>query len=602
MSSNTSHSDNQNLPTSETSTPLPELPPLDTDNIESSIEAAIKNANSFNPNTLSTQNQIKVEVSDQNIHQNLLQNLSSPSSLTQINLPGLNLASPNSNLQHPHFNNQQSYIPSPGFNLPTKGPPGNKILPTAICKICGDRASGRHYGVISCEGCKGFFKRSVRRKMEYRCSAPIPNNNCEITITSRNRCQFCRFEKCLNVGIRREFVQNERIRKEDKIKPEIQSQNQNNLDKIQLNNSPNSNSSINLINSNSSQDNLLKLEFGTNQHSPFSLSHNIISSPQINQNYSPYASASQMLINTAKRQKQHQQQQKSQNDAINLLKFLANTSSDSSAPNISNPFNTNTMTGNFDWQQAINEISNNENNACMMSMNTNNDQTSFDSAISNSTNNTYSNSDNVSPVDSNNGRDNNTTGILSLNQSQETEVYEPSFISLKTQDQILSVFYKIIENSKNKSNNQPEIIANSWHIFLILRLINENLLTEIIDEVKSNIEMKQKCSGHVTSTDNFKISNILKKLQRINKKLANTKISIEKFKNLIIENYLCEDHDHDNSDQNSVNSYESLKILNMFTYIDSTEIEYLFFKNILEIGEMKVVVYEILNNTCSLKI
>lgn len=69
------------------------------------------------------------------------------------------------------------------------------------CLVCGDRASGRHYGVLSCDGCRGFFKRSVRRNMRYTCKA---SNRCVVDAARRNQCQACRFSRCLAVKMNRD--------------------------------------------------------------------------------------------------------------------------------------------------------------------------------------------------------------------------------------------------------------------------------------------------------------------------------------------------------------------------------------------------------------
>ncbi|CAB3255443.1 unnamed protein product [Arctia plantaginis] len=77
-----------------------------------------------------------------------------------------------------------------------------------ICMICEDKATGLHYGIITCEGCKGFFKRTVQNRRVYTC---VADGGCEITKAQRNRCQYCRFKKCIEQGMVLQAVREDRM-------------------------------------------------------------------------------------------------------------------------------------------------------------------------------------------------------------------------------------------------------------------------------------------------------------------------------------------------------------------------------------------------------
>ncbi|XP_060743449.1 peroxisome proliferator-activated receptor alpha b isoform X1 [Tachysurus vachellii] len=82
------------------------------------------------------------------------------------------------------------------------------------CRVCADRASGYHYGVHACEGCKGFFRRTIRLKLEYdKCE-----RHCKIQKKNRNKCQYCRFQKCLAVGMSHNAIRFGRMPQSEKLK------------------------------------------------------------------------------------------------------------------------------------------------------------------------------------------------------------------------------------------------------------------------------------------------------------------------------------------------------------------------------------------------
>lgn len=50
---------------------------------------------------------------------------------------------------------------------------------------------------LFCLSHQGFFRRTIRLKLEYdKCE-----RNCKIQKKNRNKCQYCRFHKCLSVGM-----------------------------------------------------------------------------------------------------------------------------------------------------------------------------------------------------------------------------------------------------------------------------------------------------------------------------------------------------------------------------------------------------------------
>ena len=98
----------------------------------------------------------------------------------------------------PHAQPSGSWSRDPASNMePTNRMQEDDEQPM-ICMICEDKATGLHYGIITCEGCKGFFKRTVQNKRVYTC---VADGNCEINKAQRNRCQYCRFQKCLQKGM-----------------------------------------------------------------------------------------------------------------------------------------------------------------------------------------------------------------------------------------------------------------------------------------------------------------------------------------------------------------------------------------------------------------
>lgn len=187
--------------------PMENLPPPDFNNMW--------NPNFQNPALLSNQQNFSLPITEFNAtppHMNLP--------------PDMNFGMPPPSF-NPNFLPQMPTIPNP-HHMPPMHPgqypkmtprdhframPAKTHIESIPCKICGDKSSGIHYGVITCEGCKGFFRRSQQNNANYQCPR---QGNCVIDRTNRNRCQHCRLKKCITLGMSREAVKFGRMSKKQR--------------------------------------------------------------------------------------------------------------------------------------------------------------------------------------------------------------------------------------------------------------------------------------------------------------------------------------------------------------------------------------------------
>uniref|UniRef100_A0A0N4ZI30 Nuclear receptor n=1 Tax=Parastrongyloides trichosuri TaxID=131310 RepID=A0A0N4ZI30_PARTI len=77
-----------------------------------------------------------------------------------------------------------------------------------VCLVCGVETKSIHCQVNSCRACSSFFSRGETASKLYRCRKG--NKKCEIKPGDKLFCKYCRYQKCLSVGmvIKRKVIHN----------------------------------------------------------------------------------------------------------------------------------------------------------------------------------------------------------------------------------------------------------------------------------------------------------------------------------------------------------------------------------------------------------
>ncbi|PAA82908.1 hypothetical protein BOX15_Mlig033935g1, partial [Macrostomum lignano] len=74
------------------------------------------------------------------------------------------------------------------------------------CRVCHRRASGHHYGALTCEACKAFFKRTVNSCLTYFCPVQRSGSRCPVRVRNKRQCPACRWKRCLEASMQIRLV------------------------------------------------------------------------------------------------------------------------------------------------------------------------------------------------------------------------------------------------------------------------------------------------------------------------------------------------------------------------------------------------------------
>lgn len=79
------------------------------------------------------------------------------------------------------------------------------VLPP--CRICDEKSSGYHYGANTCEACKGFFRRTLKKKsVDFKCKCDVTEREAWKRGPIKNGCPACRYERCLASGMSKNAI------------------------------------------------------------------------------------------------------------------------------------------------------------------------------------------------------------------------------------------------------------------------------------------------------------------------------------------------------------------------------------------------------------
>jgi hypothetical protein len=81
-----------------------------------------------------------------------------------------------------------------------------------ICTVCGGAATGFNFSVITCMCCKAFFRRNALYGL-HALQCRYLTENCLITMKSRRDCSYCRLKKCFQVGMKKELILTEDLKR-----------------------------------------------------------------------------------------------------------------------------------------------------------------------------------------------------------------------------------------------------------------------------------------------------------------------------------------------------------------------------------------------------